>query len=347
VSAALKELVGRQLSQYESDMLVHARICIVCHSGDQAKIKNCTGCHCVAYCSQECQQEDQDLHQTVCQLLHECITDYAFQSKNGHEAQCYLPPPNPCYSALPSEFEDVFDKDITHLLSDNKNDSYKRSEIRHLTFQYTCPATVFHAATLSGVGAKAISLADTESLVIHLVGARQVEIEQAPAWTLFPARLPKLTSLTLVLVGPEVGGSDLPSTFSMKSNNAVVKFIVEKPCDYQKYSRSKNYLEPDLVAALNCGFIFYKSWNSSLDCMIRPSGAPLVFTEYYKDDCQLNLEKLEENTKKKVSVVLKPTANPFCSRFAARIPAGFGLRKYNRKNVLMSNDFICIVRAEK
>ena len=41
------------------------------------------------------------------------------------------------------------------------------------------------------------------------------------------------------------------------------------------------YTEPDLVAALNCGFIFYNSWDSSLDPMLRRSGAPLVFTEYY------------------------------------------------------------------
>ena len=83
-------------------------------------------------------------------------------------------------------------------------------------------------------------------------------------------------------------------------------------------------------------------------------------------DCQLNLEKIIQNTKKKVKVVLEPSANPFCSRFVktqfggfyksistfcifsfpARIPAGFGLRKYGRKNILMSNDFICIVKNE-
>jgi hypothetical protein len=43
----------------------------------------------------------------------------------------------------------------------------------------------------------------------------------------------------------------------MQSNNAVVKFIEEKPCGDQKYAKRKTYLE--LVAALNCGFIFYTS----------------------------------------------------------------------------------------
>ena len=93
------------------------------------------------------------------------------------------------------------------------------------------------------------------------------------------------------------------------------------------------YTEPDLVAALNCGFIFYTSWDSSLDPMLRRTGAPLVFTEYYlqvrqasrktiqdscfyihPQDCQLNLEKVRKNTKKAVTEILPPTENPFCSR---------------------------------
>ena len=283
-----------------------------------------------------------------------------FESKKGHELKCYLPPPCKALTKLPDIFEKVFENDIYPLLSDKEDKEYKSSELRRLTFQYTCPATVLHAAFVAGT--RSGNLVEATSLVIHLVGARQVEIEQAPAWTLFSARLPKLKTLTLVLVGPEVGGSDLPSNFTMQSNNAVVKFVVEKPCGYQQYAKSKTYLEPDLVAALNCGFIFYTSWDSSLDSMVRKSGAPLVFTEYYEADCQLNLEKLEKNIKKNLSVLMEPTANPFCSRyfivlweilfqlfnfrFAARIPAGFGLRKFKRKNVLMSNDFICIVKAD-
>ena len=114
------------------------------------------------------------------------------------------------------------------------------------------------------------------------MGARNVEVEQAGAWTLLAARLSHLTRLTLVMVGPELAGDDhsLPTSFSLRANNAVVSFSLVRS-DYKQYSRSKLYQEPDLVAALNCGFIFYKSWDSSLDSMLRTSSAPLVFTEYY------------------------------------------------------------------
>ena len=82
-----------------------------------------------------------------------------------------------------------------------------------------------------------------------------------------------------------------------------------------------------------------------------------------REDCQLNLEKLKQHCKKEVKVLKEVSSNPHCSRFfgkftvlkktlllfrvAARIPTGFGMRKFKRKNVLMSNDFICVVRANR
>ena len=91
------------------------------------------------------------------------------------------------------------------------------------------------------------------------------------------------------MIGPELTGGDLPDVFHLKTETAVIKFILVK-ADYKKYANSKKYLEPDLVAALNCGFIFYKSWDSSLDSMVRKNGAPLVFTEYYQQVQSMTLK---------------------------------------------------------
>ncbi len=33
-------------------------------------------------------------------------------------------------------------------------------------------------------------------------------------------------------------------------------------------------------------------------------------------------------------------------RTAARLPAGFTLRQYGRKNILFSNDFVCVVKRK-
>ena len=106
-------------------------------------------------------------------------------------------------------------------------------------------------------------------------------------------------------------------------------------------------LRPDLVLALNCGFIFYKGWEPSLPAMTKYPDVPLIFTEYYEEDCQLDLQKLDSVVDDELEIVVKPSANPFCSLLPARIPTGFAFRKFKRRNVVMSNDFICVVRAQR
>jgi hypothetical protein len=66
----------------------------------------------------------------------------------------------PC-KKLPDSFEKVFKNDMFPLLSDREDEYYKASELRLLTFQYTCPANFLHvafvAATRSGSLAEATS----------------------------------------------------------------------------------------------------------------------------------------------------------------------------------------------
>ena len=58
-------------------------------------------------------------------------------------------------------------------------------QVRKLTYTYTCPATVLHACHVSGLASSLVT-----SLVIHVVGARTAEVEEAAAWTLISANLP-------------------------------------------------------------------------------------------------------------------------------------------------------------
>ena len=82
------------------------------------------------------------------------------------------------------------------------------------------------------------------------------------------------------------------------------KFVLEK---------ASNIARPDLVLALNCGFIFYKEWDPSMPALIKYPDVPLVFTEYYEQDCQLDLQKLGKRT--------RTTRNVF--RIRILIPSNF------------------------
>ena len=54
---------------------------------------------------------------------------------------------------------------------------YQESELRYLTFLYTCPLTILFAAEQAGLASGPVE--NATNLTIHLVGARTAEIRIA------------------------------------------------------------------------------------------------------------------------------------------------------------------------
>ena len=63
----------------------------------------------------------------------------------------------------------------------------------------------------------------------------------------------------------------------------------------EKNSKTSNnkFIKPDAVAVLNCGFIFYSSWDKSIPYLLKYPEVPLIFTEYYEEDSKYNLHKVD------------------------------------------------------
>ena len=59
-----------------------------------------------------------------------------------------------------------------------------------------------------------------------------------------------------------------------------VQYTFEPPCLYQDYVESSSYLAPDIVAALDCGFKWYPTWDKCIPKLMPRAGVPLVFTEF-------------------------------------------------------------------
>ena len=53
------------------------------------------------------------------------------------------------------------------------------------------------------------------------------------------------------------------------------------------------FISPDLIAILNCGFIFYDSWNVSIPHLFKFPNVPVIFTEYHEKDAESNLQKVK------------------------------------------------------
>ena len=78
----------------------------------------------------------------------------------------------------------------------------------------------------------------------------------------------------------------------------------------------------------------------------------MTYALYFLCNCFYNLHTIlnfhfsDSLTDDELEVVVKPMSNPFCSLLPARIPTGFAFRNFKRKNVVMSNDFICVVKSQ-
>lgn len=267
----------------------------------------------------------------------------------------YKPRVNLRYERLPSNIDQVFEKDLEVMASSVLKNIEDLAEImpfvlRQLTYRYTCQLTALYAAEIAGLsGGRKVE--DCDSLVLHIVGAREAEVKDVTFWEIWGLRLPNLKNLNVVFIGPELNCpfkskdfcSQSPYLQAVRPDLKIRYTFVHNT--YDGYMDVSCKVKPDLVAAFNCGFIFYTSWDPSLPSMIKYADVPLVFTEYYQEDCGLNLQKVDSVVDDELEVALPPSRNPFCSSLPARIPTGFAFRKFKRSNVVMSNDFICIIKS--
>jgi len=115
------------------------------------------------------------------------MEDYKHEKTIGHQVQKYTPTRQDKFKPLPETIEKMFEKQVGNLVS-NKLPGYQDSELRYLTFLYTCPLTVLHAAEESGLAKGPIQEAD--SLTIHLVGARVAEVRHLIGWEILATSPP-------------------------------------------------------------------------------------------------------------------------------------------------------------
>lgn len=293
-------------------------------------------------------EKGKEEHEQWCHLLKTALEDYKHEKTLGHQVQKYSPNIETKYSVLPASIEILFEKEVAKVVS-NKLPGYQDSELRYLTFLYTCPLTVLWGAEQAGLSDGPIQ--EATSLTIHLVGARTAEIRHLVGWEIIALRLPKLKKMHIVFIGDEVITGSFPPIFNYKSAAAQkekpeleMKYTFEPPMLYQDYNLSPKYTRPDIIAALDCGFKFYPTWDPCIPTLVDNSGAPLIFTEFNLPDTKDNLTKVEKLVGN-LDTVIPPRRNPYCSRRPVRCSDTTG--NYKKNSVIFSNDYICVVKRKK
>ena len=200
---AVSRALGRDLKQDELDLCHYPRVCGYSGQGgaQQDLLKNCTRCHCIAW-HPDYIEKGKECHEEWCHLLKTALEDYKHEKTLGHQVQKYVPPIETTYKALPASIESLFEKEVGKLVS-NKLPGYQESELRYLTFLYTCPLSVLYGIEQAGLSSGPVQ--EAESLTIHLVGARLAEMRHLVGWEIIALRLPNLKNLHIIFIGDEVG----------------------------------------------------------------------------------------------------------------------------------------------
>ena len=346
----LKVQLNRPLSQYELDIAQHPRVCMISNQMNPPdELINCKVCFCVAF-SPAYLEQGKCKHEKWCQALKLSAEDYKFEQTIGHQVHTFQPTTKTKYTELSEGIEKFFKSDVAKLVS-NAVTGFRESELRYLTFLYTCPLTTLFGMQ-NAMMPDMSHIKDAQAVTIHLVGARVAEFRNVLGWEIIAHELPNLKHLTLVFIGDECPLAELPKDFTYKSkeiqnsrkvDDLRIRYVLVDKY-YQEYAKNNSYIEPDFVVALDCGFKFYPSWKKALPQMVRKSGAALIFTEFNQPDCQDNLD-LVQNEIDDVTVVMPPQRNPFQSLRPVRCSDKTG--NYEPHSVIYTNDFISVVRSTK
>ena len=327
-----QETLDRDLCQHEKELFLFPRVCRVCRSAQiSPNMIDCFWCLGVTYCCKEHQQQDEIHHKKLCSELR-----YAMVCDNYEQSICISAPPIP--AQLDEKYlhkltvgcdirnhietyrtSTILDKqkrgDIDYL-EEQKVDLIEM-ELRFLSDRLTGPLTILYVAQLCRL-AKRLCIGTAKEIVIHIVGSNIVEMLGIIKWEYLAHRLPKLESLRLVFVGPELADHEEEDGVASALESANWSLGVCDNCAnqgraihyeirrrlYHDYAISSDYTVPDLVCAFNCGFHEYESsisepwrgiseegdtWAISLPYLVRHSNVPLVFTSYTKTEADKDL----------------------------------------------------------
>ena len=85
----------------------------------QSKLKNCEKCHCVAYCSTKCSEEDKTDHEKSCFWLKTILQDYLASQRTQHDlARKWYPRPYLISRDLPFSIQVFFQQELQNFCRD-------------------------------------------------------------------------------------------------------------------------------------------------------------------------------------------------------------------------------------
>lgn len=342
-------ILSRSLTLDEQEMFLFPRVCRTtgCYSpvpSSPGSMVTCSGCLCTVWCSDQCREEGSDSHQKLCRQLR------LARIADRYESQVKVGIPS-----LPSHLDKEYlgtAPDITHFVDvpfiAKSEITNQELEFAFLTNQLSGPLT------LLDIGHRFVANFGTKtSLTVHIVGANVCEMIGIIKWEYLAHRLPSLTTLSLIFVGPELEQEDDSDTSvgQCEECTALGRTITHQMFSktYQEFRKFNSSSEPDLVIVQNCGFHEYdvesREWEegwSGLGTLLYPdSKSPVIFTSYTKGEAEADMARFLEHCDTDVDILINCQQNVMRSHRPIR-----DWEMDDDKDVFYSNQYINVVRLK-
>merc|ERR1711874_621568 len=202
--------------------------------------------------------------------------------------------------------------------------------------------------------AEGLKLSDARSLTVHIVGASLYEVMGIIKWEYLAHRIPHLTQLVLIFIGPELQEEDesIPTVppCSACLDKGIEIFYNTFNVRYDEYRRGSDFRDPDMVLVQNCGFAEFDDdcdepgWEDGwrgLEGLVQLTGAPLIITSYTLGEAEKDLDMLLKYTKEDLDVLVRCRQNDMRSRWPIR---DWELDQDN--DLFYANQYYSVVRAK-
>jgi len=338
-------LLSRPLSLEEQEIFLFPRVCRMtgCYgtgtTSDQ--LQDCTTCYCVTWCSDMHREEMVEEHKSVCRELR------LARVADRYESQVSVGLPS-----LPSNLDKEYlgtAPDITHFVDKPwavKNEISKEElEFAFLTNQLSGPLTLLDIASRF-----LTDLKERSSLTVHIAGASLYEMMGIIKWEYLAHRLPNITTMQLVFVGPELEQEEdedipVPQCGDCTSLGRSITYQTHSST-YQQFRKVDNTV-PDLVLVQNCGFAEYddkagsteweEGW-AGLNHLLHDNSL-VIFTSYTKGEADADLNRFLVHCDQEVEVLVKAKENSMRSHRPIR-----DWELDRDRDVFYSNQFISVVK---
>lgn len=285
----------RKLLPYEEEMFKFPKSCVVCHEVDSKLLVDCPSCPCANFCKEH---ENDTNHEKLCKTFSLCYDLDIASTVFDRQPPKITVPYHTEIAYLPTSMDKFIDLYINEAIDTNELQNARISEY------LTRPLTLLRAL-------EKLEYKVDKEMTIHVIGANFLDLDGVEIWEILLHWLPSLTTLNLILIGPEL------------NNNSKKKIIcnVCQCCDeknmklcleiygvfYKDYVFDDRYKKPDIVIGYNLGVHECENLNSPNDTwsqsikILAEQKCPFVVTSYTLEEIEKEQNRLCDIMEKKLN----------------------------------------------